>query len=410
MGATWGSPTSGSVLGLVAASMLVAGCTAVGSGGASTAAPPTSPSPTPSQVLAPRTASPHTPSPRAPSTLAEAFASVKGSVVRFEGSGCEVAQGSGFAIGDNAVVTAAHVVEGMSDIRVIVGTRSHQGTVIGFDPGRDVALVQVRAPLAHRVSFATSPAKVGEQVAALGYTLGEGLSFKPGSVNAVNRKARIGDVMRYGMFELDASANHGNSGGPVIDASGRVVGILDAQPDNAPGMRLAVPSTAAAELVAAWRRPGHHRPTPGDLAECAPALLSPGGQQVFTTEAPDPATVNASHTLYIYFAALNNGDYSTAAAQLARQPDLQKFSAAVESSDDSDFVLESHTTTHGAPVLWVGFTSRQEAGKGPAGRPDETCTRWSLDYHFAEYDGQWLIDRTTAHRGAAVSRPCASGD
>jgi hypothetical protein len=387
---------------MLALCVILGGCSALGVGGSPTTTNEAPPSTGPATDTA--TASP------TPSTLAGAFETMKGSVVRFEGSGCGVAQGSGFVIGDNLVVTAAHVVEGMSDIRVIVGKRSNAGEVIGFDAGKDVALVQVRAPLAHQVSFATHPAKVGEQVAALGYTLGEGLSFKPGVVNAVDRKARIGDVVRYGMFELDSPSNHGNSGGPIIDISGRVVGILDAGPDNAPGLRLAVPSTSAAALVAEWRRPGHTRPSSQDLMECAPALLSPDGEALITTETTDLDAINASHTLYIYFAALNNGDYTTAVAQYAKEPSLKKFTSAVESSSDSDFVLESYTLAHGSPVLWVRFTSRQEAGKGPADRPNETCTRWSLDYHFTEYDGQWLIDSSTTHSGTAASQPCEAAD
>lgn len=62
--------------------------------------------------------------------------------------------------------------------------------------------------------------------------------------------------------------------------------------------------------------------------------------------------------------------------------------------------------------VWLTFTSRQDAGKGPAGRPEETCTDWTLDYDFGQKNGLWLIAKTGPHDGTG-SQPCGqqpSGD
>ncbi len=57
-------------------------------------------------------------------------------------------------------------------------------------------------------------------------------------------------------------------------------------------------------------------------------------------------------------------------------------------------------------AVWVTFTSQQEAGRGPAERPEETCTRWSLDYLLVVRNGLWLIESTRAHDGEPPHMPC----
>jgi hypothetical protein len=58
--------------------------------------------------------------------------------------------------------------------------------------------------------------------------------------------------------------------------------------------------------------------------------------------------------------------------------------------------------------LWVTFTSRQDPGQGPAARPQETCTLWSLDYRMDRKNGLWLIDATRPHEGTG-NAPCPTG-
>jgi hypothetical protein len=58
-------------------------------------------------------------------------------------------------------------------------------------------------------------------------------------------------------------------------------------------------------------------------------------------------------------------------------------------------------------VVWVTLTSHQDSGMGPADRPEETCTDWSLDYVMAPKNGLWLIDATRPHEGTG-NAPCAS--
>lgn len=323
--------------------------------------------------------------------------------MRIEVAGCDAgSQGSGFLVGPNLVATAAHVIEGGRVIRVVQDTVSTSGEVIGVDRGADVALVRTNAKLSGiTLTFALRPPRVGDAVAVLGYTRGDPLSFKPATVNGLDRKAVIDGIPRHSLIEIDGAANHGNSGGPVISAQGTVVGLLDAGRDDVPGVRLAVSSAVAGPLVTRWvASPDRVQP-----AACG-QVIDPNGRPVDTGPDPQGDAAQAITTLRIYFQSINNGDFPTAVAQLASPPPLDAFKAAVTSTQDTAFVVRDVTRENGSPVVWLEFTSHQEPGKGPAARPNETCTRWSQDYLFGGRNGIWLIDRTRAHQGAVRSQPC----
>lgn len=335
--------------------------------------------------------------------LQQSFRTVRSGVVRFEVSGCDTSSiGSGFAISPTLVVTAAHVVNNGSVIRMVQGTTAVAGTVVGINSSTDVALVRAAAPLSGAtLRFATGTPQIGDRVAAIGFPEGDPLSFNEGTVNGLDRKAIIDGIQRHSMIEMDAATTHGSSGGPVINAAGAVVGLVDAGPDGQPGRRLAVSSGVAAPLVADWQA----HPAPVPPPECASAT-GPDGQPVPGSASPTAANQQALATLAVYFRAVNNGDFSTAFAQLLHGGDLATFTRGVTSSQDSDFIVDALGSAGSAPTVSLSFTSHQDPGRGPAGRPQETCTRWSLDYGFARSNGLWLISSTTAQPGGPASRPC----
>lgn len=285
-------------------------------------------------------------------------------------------------------MTVAHVVSGGSVIRMIQGTTAVAGTVVGIDESTDVALVRA-AP------------QVGDQVAAIGFPEGDPLSFNQGTVNGLDRKAVIDEIQRHSMIEIDAATHPGSSGGPVIDATGKVVGVVDAGPDHEPGRRLAVSGTVAAPLMSTWQ----DHPDPVNPPECS-SVTGPDGKPLPASASPTTRTQQALATLRVYFRAVNNGDFSTAFAQLHHGAGLASFIRGVTSSQDSDFAVNAVRTSGGSPMVWLSFTSHQDAGRGPAGRPRETCTRWSLDYGFSLSHGLWLIDSVKAHSGEPANRPC----
>lgn len=141
------------------------------------------------------------------------------------------ALGSGFVISeDGFIVTNNHVIEGADEIEVEFYPGDGQpqkklpAKVIGTDPKTDIALLKVEAssPLKH-VNFGDSDsAKVGDWVLAMGNPLGQGFSASVGIVSARNR-ALAGSYDDY--IQTDAAINRGNSGGPLFNMDGDVVGV-----------------------------------------------------------------------------------------------------------------------------------------------------------------------------------------
>lgn len=154
-----------------------------------------------------------------------------GSVYQTSG-GTTQGRGSGFIItSDGYVVTNCHVVEGASS--VVVQTFSgvtYDATVKGYDVSNDVALLKIEAENLPTVSFGSSDnLQVGDQVVAIGNPLGE-LTFSM-TVGYVSAKDRVvnteGDSIT--MLQTDAAINAGNSGGPLFDMNGKVIGIITAK-------------------------------------------------------------------------------------------------------------------------------------------------------------------------------------
>jgi len=131
--------------------------------------------------------------------------------------------GSGFVISNPGyVLTNNHVVGTNRDVIVIIGNQEQHATVVRSDPGRDVALLKLEK------TFAAEPLQVnanavnlGEEIYVVGTPLDESLSFSisRGIISA----RRVVDQRNY--YQTDAAVNPGNSGGPVFNASGNVIGI-----------------------------------------------------------------------------------------------------------------------------------------------------------------------------------------
>lgn len=136
------------------------------------------------------------------------------------------ALGSGFVISeDGYVVTNNHVIEGADEILIeFFSGEELPAVVVGTDPNTDIALLKVEAenPLSF-VNFGDSDtARVGDWVMAMGNPLGQGFSVSAGIVSARNR-ALSGSYDDY--IQTDAAINRGNSGGPLFNMDGDVVGV-----------------------------------------------------------------------------------------------------------------------------------------------------------------------------------------
>jgi S1-C subfamily serine protease len=174
------------------------------------------------------------------------------------------ALGSGFLIDSRGdVVTNDHVVQGATSIRVgFNGGTSYPATIVGTDPSTDIAVVRVQAPASalHPLAFDGSRGlQVGDPVYAIGNPFGLDRTMTAGIVSAVGRDIQAPNGLTIpNAVQTDAPINHGNSGGPLLDRFGRVVGI-NAQiqggtVDANVGIGFAIPSdtarTVADNLVA----------------------------------------------------------------------------------------------------------------------------------------------------------------
>ena len=150
----------------------------------------------------------------------------------FGGTQQQQAVGSGFVIDKSGhIVTNYHVVQGARTVEVsFSNNESMKARVVGSDPATDIAVLEVKAPSRALKPLRlgnSSAVRVGDQVIAIGNPLGYDRSVTSGIVSAVQRSiiapnqvSTIGHVI-----QTDAALNHGNSGGPLLNAAGEVIGV-----------------------------------------------------------------------------------------------------------------------------------------------------------------------------------------
>jgi putative serine protease PepD len=178
------------------------------------------------------------------------------------GGGSGRAEGTGFVY-DKAgnIVTASHVVEGASAIQVRFSDGSvAKATLVGSDPSSDTAVIKVSVPSSKLRPLAladSSKVQPGQGAVAIGSPFGYEESITAGIVSAVDRSIEAPNGYSIpNAIQTDAPINHGNSGGPLIDASGKVIGVnvQIAADDSAgtsqnAGVGFAVPSNTVKRVV-----------------------------------------------------------------------------------------------------------------------------------------------------------------
>ncbi len=163
------------------------------------------------------------------------------------------ALGSGFIIDEKGIViTNNHVIQGAEDVFVRVnGEKNIKAKVIGADPGMDLAVLQIESDQKFTpVKFGDSDtARIGDWVIAIGNPFGLGGTVTAGIISARNRSIGLSKYEDY--IQTDASINQGNSGGPLFNMDGDVVGINTAilGQSGSIGIGFAIPSNSAQKVI-----------------------------------------------------------------------------------------------------------------------------------------------------------------
>jgi S1-C subfamily serine protease len=160
------------------------------------------------------------------------------------------ASGSGFIIStDGFVVTNNHVIEGAREIRVALADgRTVNAELKGADPSTDIAVLKIDVTGLKSLSFADSESLQAGQIAiAIGNPLGLQHTVTAGVVSALGRTLRASNGRLIDdIIQTDASLNPGNSGGPLVNSLGQVIGVNTATIASAQGLCFAVSSNLAA--------------------------------------------------------------------------------------------------------------------------------------------------------------------
>jgi putative serine protease PepD len=179
------------------------------------------------------------------------------------GGGTQQAQGSGWVYdSDGHVVTNAHVVDGATSIKVrFWDGKTYSATVTGVDKSTDLAVIKVDAPSSQLFPLTVGDSRqlqVGDGVVAIGSPFGLEETVTSGIVSALHRAIQgVTNFTINDSIQTDAAINHGNSGGPLLNTQGQVVGVnaqIKSDSGGNEGVGFSIPSTTvksvASQLIA----------------------------------------------------------------------------------------------------------------------------------------------------------------
>jgi putative serine protease PepD len=174
------------------------------------------------------------------------------------GGQTQQAQGSGFVYDtEGRIVTNEHVVDGAQSVSVkLWNGKSYDATVVGTDPSTDLAVLDIDAPasvLSPLPLGDSDKVQVGSTVVAIGSPFGLEQTVTAGIVSALHRQMTSPNNFTIGnSIQTDAAINHGNSGGPLINSSGQVIGVnaqIASDSGGNEGVGFAIPSNTAKSIV-----------------------------------------------------------------------------------------------------------------------------------------------------------------
>jgi putative serine protease PepD len=212
----------------------------------------------------------------------------------FGGTRQQSAEGSGFVYDTSGhVITNQHVVDGATSVRVTFWNgKTYDARVVGTDPSTDLAVLDVDAPstILHPLTLADSnKVQIGDNVVAIGAPFGLAETVTAGIVSALHRQITSPNNFAIDdSIQTDAAINHGNSGGPLLDDQGHVIGVnaqIESDSGGSDGVGFAIPSntikSVASQLISSGK---------AEHAYLGVALSNNGGARVASVRPSTPAS------------------------------------------------------------------------------------------------------------------------
>jgi serine protease Do len=285
-------------------------------------------------------------------------------------------EGSGFIIDDDGyIVTNNHVVDGATSIEITLNDgKQYQARVIGRDAKTDLALLKIDTDdaLPHVAFGDSSGARVGDWVLAVGNPFGLGGSVNAGIISARGRDINSGPYDDY--IQIDAPINRGNSGGPLFDARGVVIGVNTAifSPSGGNiGIGFAIPAETAAEIVAELKTKG--RVDRGWLGVQIQPVTEEIAASLGLAEARGVLVADVLSGTPAQAAGINSGDVILEAAgeRMGEYRDLTKLIAGIDAGTRIELQVFRSGDTLTIPVTIGEMPSDGQAsnaaGEEPAG-------------------------------------------
>lgn len=341
------------------------------------------------------------------------------SVVRLSVAECAgtPSMGSGFVVGDDLVMTAAHVVVGTRTVSFQTSTGElGAASIVAYDLGTDSALLRTEVPLKQpALDFDTEPLAQGSGLLVLGYPLwAYDLRVAQGIVSGLNDTAEYSTYAVKRVFTTDAATNGGNSGGPVVNRSGQVIGLVsgginwdstDAERRRpVEGINYVVPADDLRQKVAEWAEEPK-----SEFAQC-PDDVDVDDDESATlrvqVDSKDRDAGDIAQIFQLHGQAINEGSYEAAwrtftAPMQRRMGGLGRWSSGLQTSIWQSLSITDLVKTGDDTATLTGrLRTRQDPRFGRGG---QSCSDWVLHYRVRRVEGVWLIDDARAPRNP---RPC----
>ena len=335
------------------------------------------------------------------------------SVVRLDVASCDGRwMGSGFVVAPDLVMTAAHVVDGAVAMSLQTSAGVVTGQVVDLDTTTDSALVRTNARLeVEPLPMAAADVGLGSSIAILGFPLeAYSLRVSQGLVSGLDERVDYGGVTVEHAMVTDAAINGGNSGGPVVDRSGNVVGLVtgkrmwvtggDPAAGAAEGIGYVIPVTALKSNLAAWRdEPSRD---PADCGADGEAPVADDGILAVDVHSSEPAAVDIARSLSLHGQGINQGNYEAAweifsPRMKSALKDVETWKDGLGTSYWERLSVISVEVSADSATVQAGLQTRQDAEFGHQG---QTCSLWNLTYRMVNAQGGWLIDKVTNAPGS----------